>query len=88
MTVTGIDVSKFTPVERRLFDRFSDGNVPKLNSLGDCMWDELGGIGRIRKAICLLRKKLPSHILILYVSAQDRYHGGGYRMVRRIYSGE
>ena len=83
-----VDSTKLTPTDKRLFERLADGEVHHPDSLNDCMWDDMGGNGRIKKAICLLRKKLPSHLMILYVIGQNRSNGSGYRLVRHINKGE
>lgn len=82
-----VDPTGFTPTDKRLFERLADGEVHQPGSLDDCMWDDMGGPSRIKKAICLLRKKLPSHLMILYVIGRNRSNGG-YRLVRHINKGE
>lgn len=55
---TPIKELKLTPTEERILGILSDGLPHKIEELMTCLWDDLGAEGNLRKAICILRKKM------------------------------
>lgn len=83
----GIDTSRLTPTEQRIFARLSDGSVHSRESLVDCLHVDLGDAATVAVHVCSLRKKLPSQLIIHHVRDLTT-RVKGYQLLRHISSGE
>lgn len=81
--IGGVDISKFTPTERKIFERLCDGLIHASDSLVDCLFDDLSSKGTVAYHVCNLRKKIPNFLVIHHV----KYNGRGikgYQLLRHL----
>ncbi len=65
MPDVAIDLTRFTPTERRIVSLLSDGYAHTAKELFGLLDDELAGRTAVAVHVCNIRSKLPPHLSVL-----------------------
>lgn len=73
--IAGIE---YTPSERRILEKLSDGNSHSLEELISCLWDDMSRKATVQVHVCSIRKKI---MCSRYRICNEALHTGlAYRM--------